>query len=74
MDENLIKKLKKSIFISGMHRSGTSWAAEIGAGGKYLIKDEVSPEFVNKFHQFLIIGMIKKAGLNNIRIKFIIDI
>ena len=41
MDKYLKNKLEKSIFISGMHRSGTSWVADIIAtGGKYIIKDE----------------------------------
>tara|TARA_B100000315_G_scaffold105078_1_gene96313 strand:- start:2549 stop:3535 length:987 start_codon:yes stop_codon:yes gene_type:complete len=41
MKSELYKKLNNSIFISGMHRSGTSWVANIlAAGGQYLIKDE----------------------------------
>ena len=34
-------KLKNSIFISGMHRSGTSWVSEVlSTGGRYIVKDE----------------------------------
>ena len=41
MKSELYKKLNNSIFISGMHRSGTSWIANIlAAGNQYLIKDE----------------------------------
>ena len=43
MDKEIRNKLKNSIFISGMHRSGTSWVSEIlSTGGSYVLKDEVS--------------------------------
>jgi len=43
MKSELYKKLNNSIFISGMHRSGTSWVSEIlSTAGSYVLKDEVS--------------------------------
>jgi len=43
MDKKIRNKLKNSIFISGMHRSGTSWVSEIlSTAGSYVLKDEVS--------------------------------
>ena len=41
MDKKIRNKLKNSIFISGMHRSGTSWVSEIlSTAGRYVLKDE----------------------------------
>ena len=41
MDKKIRNKLKNSIFISGMHRSGTSWVSEIlSTAGRYVVKDE----------------------------------
>ena len=41
MDKKIRNKLKNSIFISGMHRSGTSWVSQIlSTAGGYVVKDE----------------------------------
>ena len=41
MHKEIRNKLKNSIFISGMHRSGTSWVSEIlSTAGRYVLKDE----------------------------------
>ena len=41
MDKKIRNKLKNSIFISGMHRSGTSWVSQIlSTAGRYVLKDE----------------------------------
>lgn len=41
MGKKIRNKLKNSIFISGMHRSGTSWVSQIlSTAGGYVVKDE----------------------------------